>query len=52
MNDFCVRIENLPGVDYHGGKQDILKIKLWYDIERMLDFKYKILDISFGMNQV
>ena len=37
MNDFCVRIENLPGFEYHFGKKNILKFKLWHEIENMLN---------------
>jgi hypothetical protein len=32
MNDFCVRIENLPDFDFYGGDENILKIKLWIKI--------------------
>lgn len=37
MNDFCVRIENLPDFDYHKGDKNIFKFKLWNDIENMLN---------------
>jgi hypothetical protein len=29
MNDFSIRIENLPGIEYHDGDETILKMKLW-----------------------
>lgn len=32
MNDFCIRLTNLPGKDYYKGDENILKIKLWCQI--------------------
>ena len=29
MNDFCIRLENLPDFDYYGGNENVLKMKLW-----------------------
>ena len=36
MNDFSVRIENLPGFDYHFGDETILKMKLWCHINNVV----------------
>lgn len=29
MNDFCIRLSNLPDSDFYEGDENILKIKLW-----------------------
>jgi hypothetical protein len=36
MNDFSVRIENLPGFDYHLGDETILKMRLWSHINNVI----------------
>ena len=29
MNDFCVRLSNLPDFDYYNGDENVFKIKIW-----------------------
>ena len=36
MNDFSVRIENLPGFQYHEGDENVLKMKLWCHINYVI----------------
>ena len=36
MNDFSVRIENLPGLNYHEGDETILKMKLWCHVNNII----------------
>ena len=36
MNDFSVRIENMPDFEYYLGDESILKIKLWRDINNVI----------------
>ena len=32
MNDFCVRLMNLPEPDFYEGDENVLKIKIWCQI--------------------
>ena len=36
MNDFSVRIENLPGFEYHQGDETVLKMKLFCHINYVI----------------
>ena len=36
MNDFCIRLENLPDFDYYNGDENVLKMKLWCHIHEII----------------
>lgn len=36
MNDFSIRIENMPGFDYYLGDETVLKLKLWCHINTVI----------------
>jgi hypothetical protein len=36
MNDFCVRLENMPDFDYHLGDENVLKIKMWCHLTNVI----------------
>jgi len=36
MNDFTIRIENMPGFEYHQGDEIVLKMKLWCHINYVI----------------
>jgi hypothetical protein len=36
MNDFSIRIENLPDPDSYSGNEFILKLQIWYQIMKVL----------------
>ena len=41
MNDFSVRIENMPGFEYHRGDETTLKMKLWCHINFVIQKQLK-----------
>ena len=42
MNDFCVRIENLPEFAYYQGDETVLKLKLWGHINNVVKNQIEI----------
>jgi hypothetical protein len=49
MNDFTIRIENMPSFDYHLGDENILKMKIWchinYVVQKQLKYENKNSDL-------
>jgi hypothetical protein len=46
MNDFCIRLENLPDFDYYNGDENVLKMKLWCQIHEII--KMQVLEDQKG----
>lgn len=36
MNDFCVRIENMPEFEYYRGDEKVLKMKIWCHVNKVV----------------
>jgi len=52
MNDFTIRIENMPSFDYHLGDENILKMKIWchinYVVQKQLKYENKNSDLQIN----
>ena len=38
MNDFCIRLDNLPSFDYYKGDENAFKIKIWCHINDIIRY--------------
>ena len=36
MNDFCIRLENLPEFDFYKGDESLFKIKIWLYVNEVI----------------
>ena len=38
MNDFCIRLENMPNQNFYNNDENILRMKLWKKIYEIIEF--------------